>query len=254
MSLALCALLFGSLVHAAPACQLKFSWSDDPPYLMREGQGPVAGITAEVVEASLKRMNCTVTWIEMPWARALLEIEGGRLDGAANLVRRPEREVYALFAQPQFRSRVLLFAGAPGQKLAAAAADLRSLMAQHFRLGAQIGWSYSAEFNAMAMHPEFARQITKASTRQSLWAMLQLDRLDGVLADEVTGQYELMRLGLSAQVRALPFEVTSEPWGVAVSKLRHGRDWVERYDRASEAVRLDGTQERITRRYLGAAR
>jgi polar amino acid transport system substrate-binding protein len=78
LSLCLCTFACGLLFAlSAPACELRMRWSDDPPYLMRGAQGEITGLQAELVGATVQRMGCRLRWLELPWARALLELQAG---------------------------------------------------------------------------------------------------------------------------------------------------------------------------------
>lgn len=64
---------------AAP-CVLSMRWADDAPYFMRGPDGQVRGFRFELTQEALRRMGCQFKLVELPWARALIELEAGRLD------------------------------------------------------------------------------------------------------------------------------------------------------------------------------
>jgi polar amino acid transport system substrate-binding protein len=252
LSLALLLSLPGLLQAAtAPACELRMRWADDPPYSMRLPDGQVGGLMVDLVSQTLARLGCKVTLVELPWARALLELEAGRLEVLSGALRRPEREAYAHFAEPRYRSPNLLFAHAEALALVGGATRLPEVMRGEFRLGAQIGVSYGPDFVKLSADPAFTARLVQASARRNLWQMLALRRVDGVIADEATARYELAALGLSGVVRRTGVVVSDEPSTVMFSRRSVSVEFVERYNRASEALLKDGTQARIVQLYLG---
>ncbi|MEB3733140.1 transporter substrate-binding domain-containing protein [Halopseudomonas pachastrellae] len=60
--------------------------------------GSVRGISIDTHTTVLERLGCKTVLRKLPWARALRELETGRLDILHGAFRRPEREVYAHFS------------------------------------------------------------------------------------------------------------------------------------------------------------
>lgn len=97
-------------VLAGAACEKTLRWDDDPPFSMQTADGAVVGIDVEINRAALARLGCQIKLRKLPWARALKELELGRLDILPGAFRRPDREVYAHFSGPVLPpSRNILF-------------------------------------------------------------------------------------------------------------------------------------------------
>nr|WP_286947988.1 transporter substrate-binding domain-containing protein [Pseudomonas sp. UBA6718] len=186
----------------------------------------------------------------MPWARALRELEQGRLDVLTGTFRKPEREVYAYFSGViEEPARNILFMS----RQAAArwpVTELLQLRDTPFRLGAQIDVSYGPGYQALLQEPAFHERMEFSANRASLWRMLGKGRLDGVIADEHTGQQELAALGLSELIRATPVVVSSEGSEVAFSKKSVSAEFVQRYADALRRQIAEGHYARIQARYL----
>lgn len=233
---------------AAAPCEKTVRWNEDPPFSMRRADGEIVGLNVELVRETLRRMDCSARLVEMPWARALTELEAGRLDILPGALRSPERERFALFSAPGPQSRNILFMHQRGTatwrfgKLA----DLRG---SGFRLGTQIGVSYGPAYDALMRDPGFASQVQKVATRRSLWLMAEAGRIDGVLADELTGRMELAQLGLQDKIKSTSLVVAHEAAAVAFSRKSMTSDFVERYNKVSEVMLQDGTIAAIWQRY-----
>ncbi len=234
---------------AQGGCRLRAAWAQEPPYSMRNAQGEVVGIVADLLSETLRRLDCEVVWVEQPWARALVELSAGRLDVIGGISRRPEREATLHFARPTMSARNLLFVHHDAAVTVQGLRHLTGLLGRNFRLGVQIGWAYGGDFDTLAADPAFKQQLTQASSRQSLWKMIELRRLDGLIADEYSGRYELAQMGLTGVIQATELVVNDAPWSTAFSRRTVEVDFVHRFEAAAEAMRLDGSQARILRRY-----
>lgn len=239
--------VLGAAAQAA-ACEKTVRWNDDPPFSQRTASGEISGITIDQVRETLRRMGCTARLLEMPWARALAELEAGRLDILPGALQRPERSRYAYFSAPGplFANALFVSTAALKAKRYGKLADLRG---RDFRLGVQIGVSYGPEYDALMQDPEFVKQVQRVSSRQSLWKMVVAGRLDGVLADQLTGRLEIAQLQLQDHIKEAGVTLPHAGASVAFSKKSIDLAFVERYDKAFETMQQDGSLAAILRRY-----
>ncbi|MDY0743868.1 transporter substrate-binding domain-containing protein [Paucibacter sp. R3-3] len=233
-------------------CVKTLRWNDDPPFSMRAADGEVVGIHVEQVREALRRMGCEVRLVEMPWARALTELQAGRLDIVTGAVRTSDREAYAWFAAPGPQSRNVLWIRVDPTKTWRIA-RLDDLRQNGFRLGAQIGVRYGDDYDDLMRDPEFAATVRHVSTRRNLWLMASAGRIDGLIADEITGRTELEQMGLQDRIRNSGIVITRRsPAGTAFSKKSVDPEFVERFNKVNEAMVKDGSLAAIFQRY-GAA-
>jgi polar amino acid transport system substrate-binding protein len=243
-------LLLGLAALPARACDVLVRWNDDPPYSYRTADGRIAGLNAELVEQTLARLGCRPQWRELPWARALVELEAGRLDVLPGGLRRPEREAFAHFVAQPVVSPNRLFVRKSDRARIGAATRLADV-APGLRLGVQIGVVYGPEYAQLMTQPAFRASLTQATARRNLWQMLDIGRVDGVLASEASARWELAQQGLSADIVATDVVLSDEPAFVLVSKRTRDAAWVRRFQEASNALEADGTMARIVRKYFG---
>jgi polar amino acid transport system substrate-binding protein len=235
---------------ALAACEKTLRWDDDPPFSMQAADGAVVGIDVEINGAALARLGCQTKLRKLPWARALKELELGRLDILPGAFRRPEREVYAHFSGPVLPpSRNILFMH-PQAMQRWPATRLLELQHTEFRLGAQINVAYGADYEQLMSDPAFAARVSMVATRANLWRMVSKGRIDGVIADEHSGAYEIQQLGLSEQIKATAVVVSSDAAEVAISKRSTESDFVQAYSDALRELVVDGSYERIVQRYI----
>lgn len=246
---ALCLLLATSLPGLALACEKTVRWANDPPYDMRGEDGKVHGATADLLREVLTRMGCQAIFVELPWARGLRNLEKGTLDILPGALVTPEREAFAYFSQPTNRSPNVLFVN---RRVAERFAfdSLAQLSHSPFRLGIQIDVVYSSEYAALLKQPDFQKRTVAITERRSGWQMIKAGRLDGMIADEVTGLLELQQLGLSDDVVRSPLVVSEEPAAAAFSRKSTDLKFVSRFNQTLAKVIDDGTYVRLVQPHM----
>ncbi|WP_077037343.1 ABC transporter substrate-binding protein [Pelomonas sp. KK5] len=247
-----CLLLLTALAFtgaaAAGGCVKTMRWNDDPPFSMRAPDGSIVGVHVDQVREALRRMDCAVELVEMPWARALTELEAGRLDIVTGALRTADRERYAWFAVPGPQSRNLLWVRLEAWK-ARRFTRLQQLHGSGFRLGAQIGVRYGEDYDELMSDPAFAAGVRQVSTRRNLWQMLAAGRIDGLIADEMTARTELAQLGLKDRIVNSGIVVRHSPAATAFSRKSTSQEFVDRFNRANDSMIRDGSLDEILRRY-----
>ena len=128
-------------------------------------------------------------------------------------------------------------------------ARLVDLIGTGFRLGVQIDAMYSAEYRQLLDNPDFKALLVPTSSRSNLWQMLAADRIDGVIADELTALREIHAAGFDAQIVPQGFVASAEPSYVAFSRAVVSPEQVASFDGALRAMHADGTYDAILRRY-----
>ena len=233
----------------AHACSKTVRWYDDAPYSFRTPHGQVSGFDAELTSAILSRMGCTAVFVEMPWARALSELEAGRLDILSGSFRSAQREVFAHFSAPSLQSSNLLYIG-PQARARYRLIRLEDLAGTPFQLGVQIGVTYGEQFDALKADPRFRNNQVRVSLRRNAWKMMALGRIDGMIADEATAALELQQLGLADQIKPSGVVVSTSTSMVAFSKRTVAPQFVAAFNKALQASIADGQYRRIRERYL----
>jgi len=234
----------------ALACEKSLRWDDDPPFSMQEANGEIVGIDVDVNRLALARLGCQARMIKLPWARALKELELGRLDVLPGAFKKPERELYAYFSGARLRpSRNILFM----HRDALARWPIGSLLELEntaFRLGAQTNVSYGPDYLHLIGLESFASQVSFATNRMGLWRMIDKNRIDGIIADEHSGLYELHKLGLADTIKPTAVVVSTDAAQIAFSKKSVDPVFVAAYIEVLSGLVKDGSYDQILQRYL----
>jgi polar amino acid transport system substrate-binding protein len=235
---------------AGANCELSLRWDHDPPFSMELEDGSVGGIYIDLNRAVFARLGCQARLVRLPWARALLELEQGRLDVLPGAFRKPEREAYAHFSGVILEpSRNILFLRSDAAQRWPLD-NLLQLRDTPLRLGAQIGVSYGADYQTLMADEAFASRVVLNATRLNLWQMVARRRIDGLIADEHSGRFELQSLGLSEHIRPTAVVVSSDAAEVAFSRKSVQPEFVQNYAAVLRGLVEDGSYRRIVGRYL----
>ncbi len=233
----------------ASACELRTTWKHDPPYQYEDEQHRLTGLEIEVARAALGRIDCQLIAVELPFARAMAELEAGRVDLVPGVLPRPDRERYALFSLPGLRTRNLVFVRSdlePGQR----PNSMDELRASALRLGVERGTAYRAELKARLDRPGQERRLEEATSLEGLLRMLQMRRIDAFVADEYSTSFLARQLGLAAVPQATPIVIDDDAPVFAFSRLHVKPALVERFNAALQALQRDGTLKRLENQFL----
>ena len=234
---------------SAEACSKTVRWYDDAPYSYQAPDGKISGFDADLVREVLRRTGCKAEFVKMPFARALVALESGRLDILPSVFRDPHRETFAYFSSPSLQSPNLLYVGTnarTGYRLS----NLRDLLGTEFRLGVQIGVSYGDQFEALKADPQFLANQVPVTLRRNAWKMMALGRIDGMIADEASAEVELRELGLAGTIKPSGVVASTSNARMGFSKHSVSPQFVAAFNRALQSTIADGEYQRIRDRYL----
>jgi polar amino acid transport system substrate-binding protein len=239
----------GATAKSSADCIKTVRWSDDRPYTWRDEAGELRGIYIDFAHELMRRLECVPQFVEMPWARALVELEAGRLDLLFGAFADGNRERYAHFSIPINRSPNLLFISTTAAQKTNIK-ELADLEGTNFRLGVQIGVNYNGTFEKFQNNTTFTKQLVKISNRQNGWKMMAADRLDGLIADEMTALMELQKLDLLHVIHKSTVEISNQAAAVAFSKKSVPTKFVLQFNMALENMKADGSYKALLTRYL----
>ena len=239
------------LIQPVFACSKVMRWNDDAPFSFVSASEPeiIKGLSIDMTRAILKSLNCELTLVKMPWARALESLKAGDIDLISGAYNTAERQAYAHFSSVAEYSANVLFLR-KGEEQQWNLKSLADIPPRQFKLGAQINVSYSREFDRLTQQESFAQNLYLNSSRQSLWKMLQLKRIDGVIADKNTGLIELKNLGLKEKIVPSSLIVSNAPSFFAFSKKTTSEGFVKEFDDAFLRLMQAGKISEIESSYL----
>lgn len=208
------------------------------PYV---GQGlPYGGVAGRVVQAALLRAGYRSEIEVMPWARALSSAVKGRADGVVAIWPTEERRAALVFSQAYLHNELSLFHRIGLRRVPQTLAELRG-----HSLGVGRGYDYSDEFLR-------DQRVQKEPSVALLPSLLKLarGRVDLVLEDRRAVAYQLSVHGHEhpelQQLQAAPETLMRLPLHFAISRQRaDAAEIIERFNRALDAMRRDGSLEQM---------
>ena len=244
-AMALFSILYSPLASATD-CEMTYRWTEDPPYTYSAMDAPdgVAGISADIVRTIMRSLDCEVSFVDMPWARALAELKSGRLDMADGAFDVPERREFAHYSKHGKTFPNVLFMRA----VDATSTNFESFadfLASHYTLGGQVGVNYGPDYDQAIKTGAFNDRLTLVPNRVLLWQMLDRNRIDAVAASKLTGIMEISELGFQERIVSTGIVLSSEPAYFIFSKQRVDTDFVERFDAELHELIRSGQYQRL---------
>ncbi len=192
-SLALGAATSSQALSAAPARPVvRLGIGDWAPFFSADLPGQ--GLFAQIVSLAFERAGYAVHYEQMPWRRALADMEQGLLDGSPGWAFTEERAAKFLYSDPVLMSRDALFF------LKARPLEFQTdEQIQGSLLGATAGYFYGPliqQYEAQNLI-----RLDRAPNDEASLRKLLLGRVDAVLMNRETGLH-LLATRLSAEERA----------------------------------------------------
>lgn len=234
----------GALAAAQPAaaCAWSMGWESWRPYQFQTADGP-GGLDIDLVSAIADKAGCTVSFMEMPWARHLDRLAVGEIDLAAGASRTPEREGFAHFSAPYRTESVVLLTRAD-----AAYGSLEEMLKAGGRLGVVREYEYGDAVSEL-IDGTYAAQVSAVDSDETNYKKLLGGRIDGLLLDPFTVGALQSELGGGTKIAA---SISDSPIHVMFAKTSTTPEDVKAFDDALAALRADGAYDRIIARYTGA--
>lgn len=234
---------------AAATCELRMAWKHDPPFQYLDNQGQLSGLEIEVARAALAPTGCRLHFVELPFARALVELESGHVDLVAGVLPEPGRERYARFSRPGTPSRNLVFLRGdlePDQ----AVNTLDELRASSLGIGVERGVAYRGTLELLLARPGELRRVEESTSLEGLLQMAERHRIDAFVADEYSTAFVARELHLKPRPTGIVINADAPVF--AFSRRSVDASVVERFDAGLDALRRDGRLRQLETRFLTA--
>jgi polar amino acid transport system substrate-binding protein len=248
----LAAAVFGAEASAADRF-LEGGWSDLPPYAQLDREGKPTGFDIALMREVGRRAGVSLSFRQVDWQRAQTLIRKGELDFGLAAFRNPERDAYALFSAPYRKESDSLFLR-PALVAKVTARTPDALFAEVRRLGLKIGavegFDYGPHAAAFLQDPANQARITVSGTDNDNVVRLAAGKIDGFLADRLSGYHALAASGGRAIAQPVPVSVFEGDVHVLFSRATVAPELIARFDQALATVVADGTYEQIRRTFV----
>ena len=201
------------------------------PFLMKNDAGKVYGLMYEILEKAAHANGYTLKYQDMPWKRAVVSLEKGKLDIICGIFWNTKRAKEFIFSPPILRNELHIFTNKPFK--------LERLIDLEGRTGDRIrGGSYGETFD---------RFITsgKANFNKVTDDKTAINRLVRGYSDFFIGTYidttiKLSKRGLAHSIVALPYVVDTVNVYFAYPKKSKKKHLYDRINRTLRQMQASG--------------
>ncbi len=207
-----------------------------PPYRVVTDEG-VTGLYVDIFNEIAKRVDWKVRYVEAPFRRILRMMEEGKIDVMLGPLKMDEREEIMAFVAPVFPPERKLFFYHREENRVTEYDDLYGM-----KIGVLAGASYFEKFDT-------AEELAKEpiARYESLMRMLEMGRVDVVIAPELVGRYTVNHLGINAAES--PYQVPGEHSYIAISRNSPVLSRRDQVTETFEQIREDGTYDKLVSGY-----
>ena len=179
-----------TVTSVAYACEMRVGYEPWEPYIV-EQNGEFSGPEYDTLMTLSHAAGCQLTFLNIPWARALILLENNEIDMLYGASQTPERRRFARFSKPYRTDHLVLMQRQPSPLPAISfeqwVEDHLSHQANH-KIGLIPGFYYGNQIGA------FIEQITQQSlhtftrTDDQQQKMLESGRIEGYLINELAAK------------------------------------------------------------------
>jgi polar amino acid transport system substrate-binding protein len=96
----MCLVFSGSVAVASDATRVRMACNEFPPHKMQNSPDGLAGFDVEMLQEAFSRTNIEIEIEFLPWKRALVDVQAGRLDGLCSCSQHADRDQWLDYSDP----------------------------------------------------------------------------------------------------------------------------------------------------------
>ncbi|WP_163834953.1 substrate-binding periplasmic protein [Spartinivicinus ruber] len=229
---------FFSSVHAKTYTVGLVDW---PPFAYVDNQS-IRGISVEIVQEVSKRTGITIKIVEFPWARLMVLLEGGKVDGIAFVAKNKERERYILYPEEPYYTLTTVFYVRKGDR------DQVQTYNDLYRLGVGVvrGSEYFDPFNN---DPKITK--TEVVKEIQLLQMLDKGRVGVIVGTHPQVEAQIAQHGFTEKFEQAVYHPGNDAQiYFGLSRKSALASYESRITEAIRAMKKDGLIQKISKKYL----
>jgi len=232
-----CLALYLLIAQSAFACEIIMAVSNRfPPYHMKNADGSWGGVSVDIASALVKKANCNLSVISIPWSRSVALLRLGEVHLMSNFTRDDERSEFAEFLGPHHIEKVAFLARSEQNPSIQGLSHLK-----HFNgvIAITRGTSFGQEFDQFIKNePLMYKKFIQIRSNIDRYALLSRGRIEAMFIDEQSAQYFLVKLhsdkhinnefGIRFTLRGNPVYFGISPIGVSATlRAKLNQSWRE---------------------------
>jgi polar amino acid transport system substrate-binding protein len=210
-----------------------------PPMEFRDASNNLQGFDIDVTKELEKKLNVKFEYLPTEWKGVIQSLKSKRFDiifSALSVTEERQKEI--LFSNPYLIGKQIVVARKDDSTITIPE-NLKGKM-----VGVQLGSSAEAAMNELA---ETTKEVKKYDKNTDALQDLAIGRIDAVVVDELVGRYYIKEQ--NDKYKVLDKALASEP--VAVGFRKEDTALKEKFDKALEELKMDGTMEKISKKWFG---
>ena len=208
--------------------------------------GKQTGLLVEVVEEAFKRAGYRIEIRLMPWARCILEVKDGKIDGIFSIYLTPERQEFLSYADEILMTQVqAIFV----RKDSAITFDGDLTKLSELRMGIVNQTSYGPRLDAALKNGTF-KTVEPSPSASSNVQKLVHDRVDMIPSYRHVALNTAKTLGVAGGIKELTPAIEAIPSYLAFSNKRDHTKVIAAFNQALRSMKKDGTYDAIFHKYL----
>lgn len=228
------------------ACHLSVRVTEFKPLYYQDDGGEWQGLAVELTRALFKQANCEMTFVDVPWKRALHLLERGGLGLLLTMTVTAPRQKYTHFIGPMLDETQVLIVAKNSQFKIKKLDDIKQLTK---RIGIDRGGFYGAEFAAKTKTDQaFAEKFEYADNSSNL-AKMSAGRVLGIIKDKYTATYNIESILAKGQFELHSFYFNKSFVHFGFSKKLISKEMLSRFQDAYDVINNNGVLQEIQLKY-----
>lgn len=217
------------------------------PFVVRKGDGEMAGFFHDIVTEALGRMGHTALWRSYPWSRCQDNVRSGRSEAMITVPTDERLRYTATHDTPFYHKTLKVFTYADHPKLGYI---MRMKTLDDVKAAGLSVITY--EGNGWNDKHVRSRGIKVYETNQlkNVWRMLAKKRGDIVIEWPGAAWPDIVTVGVTEDVVLTPVSIEAMPFHLLINKDSPQAKILPDFDRIIQEMKADGTIERLVNRYI----
>ncbi len=224
-------------------------WDPWKPYQYLDNNKKLVGLDIKLIGSTIEHMGCEIKYVKIPWKRLLLSVKDGSIDFAAGVSKTNERSAWGYFSHTYRKSDIGLFIlkedkhKYPYDSLTTLFKNIR------FSVGMLRGAYIGEEVKMLLNNPKTRESFELVSIETQNPKKLLVNRIDGFLADKVTGRQYLRELEGLYMAVIHPMHVFSSDLHLLFSKQSTSQKLVDKFNKSLSVLQKNGAHQKIFNEY-----
>jgi polar amino acid transport system substrate-binding protein len=233
----------------SPPCELIMGWDPWEPYQYEIAGGQVFGLDVDLLTAVVRNADCDIAFRKGTWRDLLRQLREGEIDLLGGATRTPAREEFAYFTDPYRDEQFTLYVTS-NRLEELQDKSFETLLEERMRFGVVEDYLYGDPVVGFQDDPQYQDRFQYSSMSEIIFSRLLDGEVDVIIEDKYVGASIIRHKSLSGTVSTHPWDLTSHPVSIMVSKASVDEAQFSRLNRSVQELKASGAIDKILAQYL----